>query len=118
MLSALASEHVANPRNRGPLSDFTHYGVAGSPGGGPYVEIWLITKDNCITSATYETHGCPSSVAASSVLCTLATGRDMEKMKNFDSRDLLLVLGGLPEGKEEFAEMAICAFSAAMKGGN
>ncbi len=39
VLSPLAGDHVHRPRHRGPL-DNVEYGVVGSPGDGPYVEVW------------------------------------------------------------------------------
>lgn len=107
MLSAVAADHVQRPRNQGPLQEFTHYGVAGSPGDGPYVELWMEVRNGTILRAAYRTHGCPSSVAASSLLCQMATGRELEKMKELSGQELLLILGGLPEGKERFAHLAV-----------
>jgi NifU-like protein involved in Fe-S cluster formation len=107
LLSAVAADHVQRPRNQGPLESATHYGVSGSPGEGPYVELWLEVREGTIRRAAYRTHGCPSSVAASSLLCQLAAGREMAKMMELTGDELLLVLGGLPEGKERFAHMAV-----------
>jgi NifU-like protein involved in Fe-S cluster formation len=107
MLSAVAADHVQRPRNQGPLETATHYGVSGSPGDGPYVELWLEVEGGTVCKAAYRTHGCPSSVAASSLLCQLATGRELERVKELTGEELLLVLGGLPEGKERFAHMAV-----------
>lgn len=107
MLSAVASDHVQRPRNQGLLEGATHYGLSGSPGDGPYVELWLEVRNGTIDRAAYRTHGCPSSVAASSLLCRLSAGRELEKIQALTGDELLLVLGGLPEGKERFAFMAV-----------
>ena len=106
MLSPLAAEHVHNPRNVGPLEGATHQAACGSPGDGPYVVIWLEVEDEKIMRAAYSTHGCPSSVAASSMACQIATGRTLAQARLLTGDDLLLILGGLPEGKERFAHMA------------
>jgi NifU-like N terminal domain len=55
MLSAIAAEHVQNPRNRGALENATHVGTCGTPGDGPYVRIWLLIKDGRIEKANYNT---------------------------------------------------------------
>lgn len=47
------------------------------------------------------------------MVCELVTGRAVEKARLLTSQDLLLVLGGLPEGKEHFAGMAVAALGAA-----
>jgi len=114
MLGALAAEHLARPRNRGPLSDASHCGLGGNePGDGPFVRIWLRVEDGVIRQATFETHGCPSSVAASSVLCSLITGRDLIKAQTLSAPELIAVMGGIPEGKEIYAAMAIEALRKA-----
>jgi hypothetical protein len=47
------------------------------------------------------------------MLAQLATGRDLDKLLTLESSELLLVLGGLPEGKEYYAELAIKALRSA-----
>ena len=108
MLSPIAADHVQNPRRQGPLEgEDVQYGVSGSPGDGPYVEIWTRIHDGIIAQAAYRTHGCPSSVAASSMTCQLAEGKPLTFPDLLTAEDLILVLGGLPEGKERFARMAV-----------
>jgi len=114
MLSALAVDHVRRRRNEGPLLGATRYGVHGVPGDGPWVEIWLVLIDARITDAGYRTHGCPASVASASLLCELIKGRTVEEASRVTGEDLLVVLGGLPEGKEEFAHGAANALRKAL----
>lgn len=109
MLSAIASDHVLNPRNTGPLEGHTHFGQVGEPGEGAFVSIWLNVEDGVIRQAAYKTHGCGWSIACASVLCQLVTGREVDKALLVTARDLDLILGGIPEGKGEHAEMAVVA---------
>ena len=109
MFSPLAADHIQRPRNQGPPTSCTHYGVAGEPGNGSYAEIWLTVENGTIRQASYRTHGCPSSVATCSVLCEISKGRELERVVTLTGKELLLILGGLPEGKERFADMAIQA---------
>lgn len=115
VLSPIAAQHVHSPRNAGRLEGATHVGVSGTPGDGPYVRIWLIVKDKTIVAATYECNGCPSSIAASSMAAQVLIGRSVDKALLLEARDLLLLLGGLPEGKEYYAEMAVEAFKNALQ---
>ena len=108
-------DHVVNPRNRGEMPDADKVGLAGAIGDGPFVKIWLKTEGDKILRATYDTNGCPSSIGCSSGLCELATGRMMEKMKLLEPRELELFLGGLPEGKGYYADLAITALRNAME---
>ncbi len=114
MLSPHAAAHVHSPRNAGPLQGATHIGIGGTPGEGPYVRLWLLISDGIIQKATYECNGCPSSIAASSVAAQLLTGRQIGKAKLLESKDLLLILGGLPEGKDYYADLAVEALQDAL----
>ncbi len=107
VLTPIAADHVQRPRNQGPMSGATHYGVAGAPGDGPYVELWLEVRAGIIRRAAYNTPGCPSSIAAASMLCQLATGRDLTVVGEITAEELLLILGGLPPGKEIYAHKSV-----------
>ena len=111
MLSPLASDHVLNPRNVGPLEEYTHYGESGTPGEGAFVSLWLTVEDGVIKHAAYRTHGCGWSIAIASVLCQVLTGREIAKARMIAPADIDLFLGGIPEGKGEYAEMAIQALN-------
>ncbi|MBI1331447.1 MAG: hypothetical protein GC165_01055 [Armatimonadetes bacterium] len=115
MLSDRVQDHVTRPRNRGEMADANRVGVAGVPGDGPFVKIWLLTENDTILKASYDTNGCPSSVGCSSALCELAMGRTMEKMKLLEPKELELYLGGLPEGKGYYADLAVQAMRNAME---
>lgn len=47
------------------------------------------------------------------MLCDLARGRSVATIEGLTGTDLLVVLGGLPEGKESYAEMAVGALKNA-----
>ena len=113
VLSPIAAEHVHSPRNAGRMEGATHLGVGGVPGDGPYVRIWMAVEGGIVRRAGYECNGCPSSIAAASMAATLATGRELGRLALLDPRDLLLVLGGLPPGKESYAELAVSALRSA-----
>lgn len=114
MLSALAADHVSSPRNAGRIPDATHLGVGGTPGDGPYVQLWLVIVGGVVRKAGYECNGCPSSIAASSMLAQLAIGRSLEQLERIEPSDLILIIGGLPEGKETYAELAVQALRNAL----
>ena len=117
VLSPIAAEHVQSPRNAGRIEDATHVGVGGTPGEGPYVRLWLVLDGDMIRRAGYECNGCPSSTAAASMAAQLLAGRTRERALRLEPHDLLLILGGLPEGKESYAAMAVEAVREALEKG-
>lgn len=114
VLSPQAQKHVQSPRNMGVLAGATHFGVSGTKGEGPYCYIWMIIEGGSIKDASFECNGCPSMIAASSQITELIVGRTVSQAKLIEPRDLLIVLGGLPEGKEACANRAVDALAAAL----
>jgi nitrogen fixation NifU-like protein len=114
VLSAVAAEHVNLPGNAGQIQGATHIGVGGTPGDGPYIRLWLVIEDDIVKKAGYECNGCPSSTAAASMVAQLAAGRAVDRLALLQSSDLLLILGGLPEGKEYYADLAVKALRHAI----
>ena len=90
-------------------------GCAGERGEGAFVQIWLRLDGDRITEANYDTHGCPASVAAASMTATLARGRTLAEAADLTANDVLLILGGLPEGKEIFARLAVQSLCDALE---
>ena len=115
MFSALATEHIAVPRNVGPLEGATHQGVAGTPGEGPYMLLWFEVENGRIQRAAYATYGCPAAVASGSITATLLTGRTIEQARLLTAEMIIRVLQGLPEGKEECAHLAARAVQHAFR---
>lgn len=106
MFSPLAIELIANPIYRGELVDATHSGHGGTPGDGPYISLFLICQDSQIIRAQFESNGCPSSVACGGLLTKILLGRTLDQARKITGEDILKILGGLPEGKEYYADMA------------
>jgi len=105
---------MADPQYNGPLEEYTHCGAAGVPGDGPFMQMWLLVESTVITRAAYRSNGCPSSMAAGSMAARVITGLTVEKALLLTAEDLLIILGGLPEGKEECAHRATAAVQDAL----
>lgn len=113
-LSPQAQRHVQAPCNMGQLDDATHFGEDGVKGEGPYCRIWLQVVDESIIEASFESNGCPSMIASSSQIAELVAGKSVSMAALIEPRDLLLILGGLPEGKEACADRAVNALRKAL----
>lgn len=115
MFTARAAEHLSSPRNAGPLTSATHYGEGGTPGEGPYSRLWLQVEQGRIVRAGYECNGCPSSIVTSSMVAEIVTGRTVEQAALLTPADVVLLSGGLPEGKGYYADLAVAALQSALK---
>jgi NifU-like protein involved in Fe-S cluster formation len=116
MFSPQIMEHVERPRYAGLFEGATHVGRYGTPGGGPYVVLHLLVEDGTILRAGFDTLGCPASMGTAGVLCQIVTGRTVEQALRIEPEDLVLLVGGLPEGKEDRAPMTVAALRAALGG--
>ena len=112
--SETIQDHVSNRRNIGPLDTATHQGVAGVPGDGPYMRLWLEIHEGRIVRAAYQTYGCVAAIASGSITAALLTGLTVDRALLLTAPDILLVLGGLPEGKEHCPQLAVAAMHNAL----
>ena len=116
MYSETVQRILADPAHMGPLEGATHKGVAGVPGEGPYLILWLQVEGDKILQASFQTYGCPSAVASGSITATVLTGRTLQQAQLVEAGDILLLLGGLPPGKEYCADLGATALKEALKG--
>lgn len=115
MFSDQVMDHVLNPRNVGPLEGATHVGCVGIPGEGRYIKIFLSLGQGKVERAAYQCNGCPASIASASLVCQLACGKLLETALTIAPSDVILILRGLPEGKEDMATMAVQALNEAVQ---
>jgi nitrogen fixation NifU-like protein len=92
-------DHFTNPRNVGSIEDATCVGNAGNPADGDTIRLYLRIEEERITDAKVKVFGCPTAVAAASVLTELIIGKSVEEALTLRNRDVSEALGGLPEGK-------------------
>jgi nitrogen fixation protein NifU and related proteins len=114
VFSPLATDHIQRPRNAGRFEGATHVGCSGVPGDGPYVQLWLRVEGDTIVQTGQESNGCPSTMACASLVSQLALGRQSGAVKSLEAKDLILVIGGLPEGKEYSADLAVSSLQIAL----
>jgi len=115
MFSARVLERFNNPKTAGPLPDADTVGMAGLPGEGPYMAIYLRRQSGKISAARFDTYGCPAAIACGSWLTEWVCGKDRETALRIEPCDLAVMLGGLPLGKEHCAVMAISALRKALE---
>lgn len=108
-------DHYRNPRNVGTIEDADAVGVAGSLTCGDQLKIYLKIKDNVVTDAKFQTFGCGSAVASSSILTEMIIGKTIDEVKKITNKDIADELGGLPPEKMHCSVMGYEALEDALK---
>ncbi len=113
--SQLVLDHFLNPRNVGEVKDADGVGEVGAAAFGDVMKISLKVRGDRITEARFQTFGCGTAIAASSVTTELITGRTLEEAKQFSNQEVIAALGGLPPEKVHCSMLAEEAVRAALK---
>ena len=80
-------DHYRNPRNVGKIDNADAIGEAGSLACGDSLKIYLKIKDNVVTDAKFQTFGCGSAVASSSILTEMIIGKTVDEVKKLAAGD-------------------------------
>lgn len=108
-------DHYRNPRNVGSIDDADAVGVAGSLTCGDQLKIYLKIEDNIVTDAKFQTFGCGSAVASSSILTEMIIGKTVDEVRKITNKDIADELGGLPPEKMHCSVMGYEALEDALK---
>ena len=111
-------DHYRNPRNVGAIDDADAIGVAGSLTCGDQLKIYLKIENNIVTDAKFQTFGCGSAVASSSILTEMIIGKTVEEVKKITNKDIADELGGLPPEKMHCSVLGYEALEDALKNFN
>jgi NifU-like protein len=108
-------DHYRNPRNVGSLENPDAVGVAGSLTCGDQLKIYLKIENNIVTDAKFQTFGCGSAVASSSILTEMIIGKSVDEVRKITNKDIADELGGLPPEKMHCSVMGYEALEDALK---
>ena len=107
-------EEAYNPKNVGELE--TPSGAARVTGPcGDTLQIHIKVEENKIVDCKFITDGCGASMACGSVVTELAKGKTIEEALRVDEKDVLSVLGGLPEENVHCSVLAVDTLRAALE---
>lgn len=109
-------DHYRNPRNVGKIDNADAIGVAGSLSCGDQLKIYLKIENNIVTDAKFQTFGCGSAVASSSILTEMIIGKTLDEVRKITNKDIADQLGGLPPEKMHCSVMGYEALEDALKG--
>lgn len=108
-------DHFRNPRNVGILEDADGVGEVGNPVCGDIMKIYLKIEDNHITDVKFETFGCGSAIASSSMATELIKGKSVEDALKLTNKAVMEALDGLPAHKIHCSVLAEEAIKKAVQ---
>ena len=108
-------EHFTHPRNVGEIPDANGVGEVGNAKCGDIMKMYLKIKDNRIEDAKFETFGCGSAIASSSMATELIKGKTIEEALAVTNKQVVDALGGLPAYKLHCSVLAEESIKAAVK---
>ena len=108
-------DHFTHPRNVGEIPDADGVGEVGNAKCGDIMKMYLKIKDNRIEDAKFETFGCGSAIASSSMATELIKGKTIEEALAVTNKQVVDALGGLSAYKLHCSVLAEESIKAAVK---
>lgn len=115
LYSEKVMEHFRNPRNVGVIEDADGIGEVGNARCGDIMKIYLKIVNDVIFDVKFETFGCGSAIASSSMATELIKGKPVSEAEKLTNRAVAEALDGLPPHKLHCSVLAEEAIKAAVK---
>jgi nitrogen fixation NifU-like protein len=107
-------DHFRNPRNVGSMENADGVGQVGNPKCGDIMKIYLKINDEIIEDVKFETFGCGSAIASSSMATELIKGKSIDEAVELSNKAVIEALGGLPPVKVHCSVLAEQAVKSAL----
>ncbi|MBR1482075.1 MAG: Fe-S cluster assembly scaffold protein NifU [Ruminococcus sp.] len=108
-------EHFLQPRNVGVIEDADGVGEVGNAKCGDIMKMYLKIDDDIITDVKFETFGCASAIASSSMATELIKGQRVEDAMQLTNKAVAEALDGLPPHKLHCSVLAEEAIQSALE---
>ena len=108
-------DHFLQPRNLGVIEDADGIGEVGNAKCGDIMKMYLKIDDDIITDVKFETFGCASAIASSSMATELIKGASVENAMQLTNKAVAEALDGLPAYKMHCSVLAEEAIQAALE---
>ena len=114
LYSEKVMDHFRNPRNVGIIEDANGIGEVGNAKCGDIMKMYLKIEDEIITDVKFETFGCGSAIASSSMATELIKGKPVSEAMQLTNKAVAEALDGLPAYKMHCSVLAEEAIQSAL----
>ena len=108
-------DHFMNPRNVGEIENADGVGEVGNAKCGDIMKMYLKIDNDVITDVKFETFGCGSAIASSSMATDMVKGKTVEEALAITNKQVVDALGGLPAHKLHCSVLAEESIKSAIK---
>lgn len=115
LYSEKVMDHFRNPRNIGVIENADGIGEVGNAKCGDIMKIYLKIENDMIADAKFETFGCASAIASSSMATELIIGKPVSEALTLTNQAVVEALDGLPAHKVHCSVLAEEAVKNALK---
>ena len=115
LYSEKVMDHFRNPRNVGVLEDANGVGTVGNAKCGDIMKMYLKIEDDIVKDVKFETFGCGSAIASSSMATELIKGKPVEEARQLTNKAVAEALDGLPDYKMHCSVLAEEAIQSALE---
>ena len=111
----IVMDHFMHPRNVGEISNADGVGEVGNAKCGDIMKMYLKINGNVIEDVKFETFGCGSAIASSSMATELIKGKTIDEALAVTNKQVVDALGGLPAHKLHCSVLAEESIKSAVK---
>lgn len=115
LYSEKVMDHFTHPRNVGVIENADGIGEVGNAKCGDIMKIYLKIEDNIIVDVKFETFGCGSAIASSSMATEMIKGKSIDDALALTNKAVAEALDGLPAHKMHCSVLAEEAIKNALK---
>ena len=115
LYSEKVMDHFRNPRNVGVIEDANAIGEVGNAKCGDIMKMYLKIEDDIVEDVKFETFGCGSAIASSSMATELIKGKPLSEAMNLTNKAVTEALDGLPAYKLHCSVLAEEAIQSALE---
>ena len=115
LYSEKVMDHFMHPRNVGVIENADGVGEVGNVKCGDIMKIYLKIENGVITDVKFNTFGCGSAIASSSMATEMIKGKPIAEALTLTNKAVVEALEGLPAHKLHCSVLAEEAVKAAVK---